>query len=55
MDKVHLAIEIIGAIVACASALANVVPPDSLVGKILHYAALNGPKIQSAVSALGEK
>lgn len=34
-------LELGGAIVTIASVLANVVPPHTVVGKILHFVALN--------------
>lgn len=47
---VHTLIEVLGSIIAVASALANVVAPTTPYGKGLHYLALNGPQIQKTIA-----
>lgn len=53
---IHKIIEAIGAVVTVASLTANFVAPWTIVGKLAHWLALNGPTIQSAVAEVaGEK
>jgi len=37
------------AVVAVASFLANFAPAEGFLGKVLHWLALNGPKLQEAL------
>ena len=51
----HQLVDVVGAVVTVASLVANIIPPSGWVGRILHFLALNGPSIQSAVKSAADK
>lgn len=46
----ELALAVVGAIVVLASLFANVIPPTTIGGRVLHWIAGNGPMIQRAIA-----
>jgi hypothetical protein len=48
----HTVVEVVGAVIAGASFLANWVAPWTIVGKALHFIALNGPALQEGARAV---
>lgn len=53
--SVELVVEVITGAIAVCSALANIVPADSTVGRFLHAVALNGPGVRNAVVTVAEE
>ena len=50
----HDILDYLGIVVVLAGLIANIVPPNTIVGKALHWIALNGPGIQKGVQAARE-
>ncbi len=45
----HAVADCAGIVGFLSALLANVVSPDTALGRLLHFAALNGPKLQQAI------
>jgi hypothetical protein len=48
----HLVTELIGLCVTIASLAGNFLSPATLLGKVIHVVALNGPGLQKAIVAV---
>lgn len=48
----HFLAEVIGLLVTVASLAGNFLSPATMLGKVIHVVALNGPSLQKAIVAV---
>jgi len=48
----HFLAEVIGLVVTIASLAGNFLSPATMLGKVIHVVALNGPSLQKAIVAV---